>query len=149
MQRPTGVTILAVLEFIGGALGILGGCGLVGLGALGGATAVGGAAAGEAGRAAVAGGLGILGIGLGVFTIILSVVGLFIGYGLWTLKKWAWNAARILSIVSIVFSIIGILNSILGGQGADSSILSSAVTIAINAFIVYYLNKPEVKAAFA
>ena len=31
-QRPTGVTILAILAFLGGAFGILGGLALLGLG---------------------------------------------------------------------------------------------------------------------
>jgi hypothetical protein len=142
MQRPTGVTILAVLEFVGGALGILGGCGAIGLGGL-----IGAGVAGD--NPAAAGMAGVLGVGIGVVLLVLSVIGILIGYGLWTLKKWAWNAARILSIVNIVFGILSIVGGITAGQDAGSTILGNAVGIAINVFIVYYLNKPEVKAAFA
>ena len=148
MQRPTGVTILAVLEFIGGALGLLGACGLLGLGALGGVAGV--AGSDTAGGAAAAGALGFLGIGLGIVTLALAIGGIIIGVGLWTLKRWAWNAARILSIISIVFSTIGIISSASGGnQSLGSAIAGNIVSIAINAFIVWYLNKPEIKGAFA
>ena len=142
MQRPTGVTVLAILEFVGGALGILGGCGLIGLGALGGAA---GAASGKD-SAIAAVGLGALGAVLGVVLLALAVGGLVVGFGLWTLKKWAWNAARILSLISIVFGIIQLAGGVFGGGSPDFSPL---LGIALNAFIVYYLNQPAVKQAFA
>jgi hypothetical protein len=136
------VTILAGLEFIGGVLGVLGGCGAIGLGGVLGV-------AGAGADAAAAGIAAVLGVGLGVVLLVLSVISLFIGYGLWTLKKWAWNAARILSIIQIVFGVLTMVGSIAAGQDPGSAILGNIIGIAINAFIVYYLNKPEVKAAFA
>lgn len=148
MQRPTGVTILAVLEFIGGVLGLLGACGLLGLGALGGAAGIAGSG-GDGSQAAAAGVLGVLGIGLGVVTLVLAIVGIIIGVGLWTLKRWAWNAARILAIINIVFAIISVIATASGGnQSLGAAIGSNIVGILINGFIVWYLNKPEIRGAF-
>lgn len=123
--RPTGVTILAVLAWIGAALGILAGIALIAggsmLGAVGGGVFTG---------LAIAGGLFLLAIG--VFDAVA-------GYGLWTHKRWAWYATAILTAVSAVGSIVNLLN------GDASSLLG----LAIAAVVVWYLFKPDVQAWFS
>jgi len=90
-QRPTGITILAILAFIGGILGILGGFGGFALG----------------------GGY----VALGAISLILGIVNLALGYGFWTLKPWAWPLGIGLEIVSVVLAVIYIV----GGQSSVAS----------------------------
>src|SRR6267143_983051 len=90
--RPTGVTILAVLEFLIGFFSLLGGL-----------VAVAGAAfVGLVGVAALA----VVALALGVFLVIIGIFSLLIGYGLWTGKSWAWT-------VGVIFSILGIIGGII------------------------------------
>ncbi|MFL5800822.1 MAG: hypothetical protein ACJ8CR_03695 [Roseiflexaceae bacterium] len=126
MQRPTGVTILAVLAIIFGALGILGAITLIGGGAL------------IAGSSGVSGGLITI---LGVITLVTSVLALAFGIGAWTLKPWAWILGVANYIISLVVSVLFIVTGIstVGGQ---------IVSIVIAAAILYYLFTPTVKQAF-
>ena len=126
MQRPTGVTILAILGIVFGALGILGAIGLIGGGAL---------IAGASGVSAT------LIIVLGVITLITSVLALAFGIGAWTLKPWAWTLGVANYIVSLVLSVIFIITGVstIGGQ---------ILGIVIAAAILYYLFTPTVKQAF-
>jgi hypothetical protein len=126
MQRPTGVTILAVLAIIGGVLALIGGIGVM---ALGGAAAAGGAGA--------VGGLAIIG---GIILLVAGAVNLAFGIGAWTLKPWAWTlgvAAQGLSLLVVVLNVVG--GSPIGGQ---------IVSIVISGIILYYLFTPTVKQAF-
>jgi hypothetical protein len=78
-QRPTGVTILAVLQFIGGALSLLFGISSLFFGGL---MVVSGAS--EA--AGVEIDLGPILLIAGVLALISGLIGLIAGYGLFTLK---------------------------------------------------------------
>ena len=118
-ERPTGITILAVLAAIGGVLGLFGGFivffgGTILFGALG----------------------GLLGLAA------LAYAGLLVAfaYGAWTLKPWAWPLGVAVAIFGIVMSIIYVL----GGSG----IANQALSIVIDGVILYYLNQPGIKALF-
>ena len=126
MNRPTGVTVLAILAFIGGIFGILGGLTLAGLG---GFVAASGAAGG--GFAAV----------LGVLLLLYGVLAFILGYGFWTLKPWAWTLGVGLQGASIALNILQFIND------ADQ-LVSAIISIAITAAILWYLFQPHVKAAF-
>lgn len=127
-QRPTGITILAVLSAIGGVVGILGGLSLV---ALGGALGV---ATGSAG-------LGTLGVVLGGVTLVLGVVSLALAYGFWTLQPWAWPVGVILELVSVGVTIAQLITG-------SASIFSAIIAIVIPGLILYYLNQPHIRKAF-
>jgi uncharacterized membrane protein (DUF2068 family) len=116
MDRPTGVTILAILAFLNGLLAILGAITVMYLG--------------------IGTGLGIIGI----FILALGILSIIYGWGLWTLKSWAWILAIIGSVLGLIANIAAAVSS-----GDYSSNLLSAI---INAIIVWYLFRPEVKAAF-
>jgi uncharacterized membrane protein (DUF2068 family) len=96
-----------------------------------------------------AGGAGILaglGAAAGVFIIIMGGVAALMGFGLWKLKEWA-------RIVSIVLAGIGAALQLLGLLGTLAHFNVLAVIwgifwLAIDALIIWYLIKPEVKAAF-
>jgi hypothetical protein len=91
VQRPTGVTILAVLSIIGGILLLLGGIALLGLG---GAVAAGGNSGG---------GLAVI---LGIVLLVIAVLELAFGIGAWMLKPWAWMLGVISQVGSLVLSLI-------------------------------------------
>lgn len=133
MRRPTGVTILAVLAAILGILGVLGGLALIGFGGLAGGL-IGGAAGAEVGGLAIIGGLILL---------VVGVVELALAYGFWTLKPWAWQWGIILQVANIVIAILGVVGIVF-----SSDITSAAISIIISGVIIYYLNKPEIRAVF-
>jgi uncharacterized membrane protein (DUF2068 family) len=122
--RPTGVTVIAVLQAIGGIFSILGGLALLGLGGLG-------AAAGETG----AGGLAAV---LGGLTLILGIASLVLAYGMWNLLEWAWMGTLIVQGLSVA---LGILNLVTGGA-------PSYIGIIINIAIIAYLMQPQIKSVF-
>ena len=110
--RPTGVTVLAVLAAIGGVLLLLGALALLATVPL-----------------------------FGIVSLALAILYLGLAYGLWTLQPWAWMLGVGLSIVSIVLSILQVI------QG-QTTIVSAIISIAISGVILYYLYTPPVKAAF-
>lgn len=126
-QRPTGITILAVLQFIGGILSLLGGIGLL----FAGATATPGGGPGATSGVATVFGLGL---------IVSGTIGLIAGYGLFTLKGWGWLLAVIFSILNILSAVWNLI------QG--NAILSAIVGLVISGLILYYLYTPTVKRAF-
>ncbi|MCL6624157.1 MAG: hypothetical protein K6T17_06005 [Fimbriimonadales bacterium] len=98
--------ILIVLSVLGGIC-ICPGMSLAGLGALG---------AGEVG--AIAGGaLAGLGAATGFIVIVLSAVGVAIGYGIMKGLRWGFLVGAILSGISVVFSLVGfnVLGFLLNG----------------------------------
>ena len=133
MQRPTGVTILAILAAIGGVLGLLAGLAVVGLGGLAGGV-VGGAAGAAIGGFAVISGLIVL---------VLAVLELVLAYGFWTLQPWAWQLGVILSAVNILIQILGVLGIVF-----SSDLGGALISIIISGVIIYYLNQAEIRRVF-
>lgn len=119
-QRPTGITILAILAAIGGVLTVLGALTLMGMGAIG----------GFAGSGVLAS-MGLFG---GLVMLAVGVVTLYVAWGAWNLQPWAWTW---LVIVSAIRGIIALAN-----------FRQEWFVLVIYAIIVYYLYRPEVKAAF-
>jgi uncharacterized membrane protein (DUF2068 family) len=126
MQRPTGITILAILAFIGGIFGILGGLALVGF-------------SGIIAASGVAGG-GFTTI-LGVLLLIYGPTSLVLGYGFWTLKPWAWTLGVGLQGAGIALDILQFIND-------STQLVTAIISIAISAAILWYMFQPHVKAAF-
>ena len=124
MQRPLGVTILAVLAAIGGVLGILGGLALFAI-----SSAVSFAIPGIAGMTAI----------IAVVVIVQSVILLAFAYGAWGLRPWAWTLGVVGAVLGIVLSVAQ-----LGGVSAASLVLD----IVIYAAIMYYLWQPSIQRAF-
>ena len=122
-ERPLGITILAVLGFLSGALGVI-----IGILMLAG----GGMFAAMYGHdAAMAGGIFAAG---GVFAIVISLLVFAVAWGLWTGKSWAWW-------IEVILSALGVL-SILSFNAAGF------VDAIIAAIILWYLFKPHVKDFF-
>ena len=134
MQRPTGVTILAVLAAIGGVLGLFAAIGLFGLGALGGAIA---------GAAGVATGFLVGGFAIfwALVTLVQAAISLVFAYGAWYLKPWAW-------LLGIGAEGLAILVALINWIGGNRGFFSFLISAAIAGVIIYYLFTPEVKRAF-
>ena len=132
-QRPTGVTILAVLQLIGGAISLLFGISSLFFGGL----MVVSDAATTAGTEIDVGPLLLLG---GILAIVSGVIGLLAGYGLFTLKGWGWTLSMLFAVINIVHNLLGLF------QGAN--IAGGIIGIVISGLILYYLNTTTVKRAF-
>jgi hypothetical protein len=98
----TVVKVFAVLNWIGAAFAILGGLAMV---ALGPALFSGMLDSTEAGLAGIIGGSIIF---VGIIFIVLGIISVFVGRGLWQHKNWA-------RIVVLVFAVLSVL-SIVGGN---------------------------------
>lgn len=125
MQRPTGITVLAVLAAIGGVFGILGGLALIGVGTV----------------VASSSGLGGLAAILGLIALAYGILSLVLAYGFWTLQPWAWTLGVGLEVAGIVINVLQYINN-------TSAIGGTIFSIAINAIVLWYLYQPNVKAAF-
>ncbi|MGA3295017.1 MAG: DUF2127 domain-containing protein [Candidatus Acidiferrales bacterium] len=137
MERPTGVTILAVLGFIGAGLLVL-----LALGCL----LMGGVILARMARGPMGmiGGIGIAFVA--VFCLIFAALYVVIGVGLWKLQNWA----RILTIVLVGLGLVIQALGLLGALAHFHPILFvwRAIFVAIDVWIVVYLLKPHVKQAF-
>jgi hypothetical protein len=143
MNKPAGVIVLAILYFIGAAFLLLAGIGFV-IG--GGAIAAMLSQQSQAGANPLAAMMGFLGAGVGIFFLVMGAVDLIVGIGLIKLKNWA-------RITAIVFTAIGACLQLLMliGSLAHFNIVAMVfpvIVLAIQALIIWYLLKPEVKAAF-
>lgn len=111
-DRPLGLTIIAILYWIGGVFSIIGGIGLMGLGA------------------AVAG----IGTALGIFLIVLGVGAIVVGVGLWQVKEWSWWPAIIIGLLNLANGLYSLINPI---QGVDA--IGPIISLIIQVIILIYL----------
>lgn len=132
-QRPTGVTVLAVLAFIGAAFAILAGFVLLAAGAFLGAM---GAGTGADGLGFIA----ALGAAAALFVFLYAGVAIAVGIGLLKRKRWAWYVALVLGALQV-----------LGGFGSlvAMDIFSALLNLAIGGLVIWYLLSPPVQAWFA
>jgi hypothetical protein len=150
--RPTGVTIIAILNIISGIIMLFGAIALIAIGAILPALPPSAFNQSElqgnltAGQAPIPPGismvspslLGGIGIAIGGVLLALAIVSFVVAYGLLKGLGWAWTVTVILSIISIALNAI----SIATGN------LSSIISIIISGIILYYLYRPHVKAYF-
>ena len=122
-----GVTILAVLEALGGLVWLLAGAGMMMVGAL----------------------MPLFGVGLPMFFgaiaglmsvvfVIFGIIGFVLAYGLFSGKGWAW-------LWSLVFAVIGVILALFE---AMSSLASGVLPIIIYLVIIYYITRHHVKIFF-
>jgi hypothetical protein len=136
-SRPTGVTIIAILNIIGGIIMLIGGLFLITAGAL--IPSLPPSAFEDSDLSGIP--ISLLGggaIAVGAFTIALGIVSFVVAYGLMKGLGWAWTVTVILSIISIVSNAISIASGNFGG----------IVSIIISGVILYYLYRPHVKVYF-
>ena len=78
-QRPLGITILAVLAFIGGVFGLIGAFPLL---------------------------TGANSMIYGIIALLIAVAYLAFGYGAWTLQPWAWMLGLVIAGAGILIQIL-------------------------------------------
>jgi uncharacterized membrane protein (DUF2068 family) len=84
---------------------------------------------------AIISGIGFL---VSIILIPLGIAFLVMAYGLWKGKGWAWTITLVLSFIGIALG----LASIVTGN------VVSILPVIINAIIIYYLYRPDVKVFF-
>ena len=138
MERPTGVTILAVLYFLGTAL--LGLCGLLFI--VGGSMLSSLAQSGGPGSAIFAMG----GAVVGAIFLVLALVDLALGIGFLKLQNWARVVAIVLIGIGVLFGLLGMVSLLL--HLVLFTLVFRMIVLAIQIWILVYLFKPHVKQAF-
>jgi hypothetical protein len=124
-QRPLGITILAIVTFILGIVGILSWL----------SRFFGKPFWGSGGAAFVNGAYDYW-----LVLFILSALQILFGYGAWRLKPWGWTLGVVSQIISIAFSLLFIF--------MGSSLIAQLFAILIAVCILFYLFTPDVKRAF-
>ena len=132
--RPTGATVVAVIEGIIGVLALLAGLlFMVGMSVVGGLAGTQVDTPNAQGLGAVFAGVGIV---FGVIIILIGLLYLAIAYGAWKGRSWAWMLGMIVSIIAIVFGVLGLSGGVNVG---------SIISLALPIIVVYFLWQPEVK----
>ena len=119
-RRPIGVTIIAVLEAFAGVLLLLGGGAILGITSL--MRAYGGAVGASRGLASV----------LGLLFVVVGLAVIFLAWGIWTGKGWAWMAALVIAVLSLVLHLISF----------------NIIGLVINGVVIFYLTRPSVRVYF-
>jgi len=131
--RPMGATVISVIEAILGVLGLLLALAAIGLGGLAGGII---GSSGVEGGAAAAGILAGLGFVFGLIALLIAVLYLAIAYGVWKGRSWAWMLGVVVSIVGLVFAVLGLTGGIS---------VSSIISLALPIVVLYYFMQPDVK----
>ena len=134
MKRPTGVTILAVLAIIGGALDLLAGFALIALSSTD----------ASATSAAITGSEATI---LGGAVLVSGILALAFGIGAFMGASWAWIvgiAAEVLNLLAVVANIAVSSSKTSIGHLIGSNLVSIVISVAVLA----YLNTANVKAYF-
>jgi len=138
MQRPVGVTILAVLAFVA-AWGLV----LMALLSL-----LGGALVSSLGARGVGMMAGLGAAVIAVFFLILAAVEVVVGIGLWKLRNWARIVTIVLCGLSFLGAVLSILNPFHIHVFFFLFLLRRLIYAAIYAWILWYLFQPNVKQSF-
>jgi uncharacterized membrane protein (DUF2068 family) len=134
--RPTGVTIIAILNIIGGIIMVIAGLALIAVSAVFSSLSL--STQQNINSSVPSAFFGVAGSALGAGIIALGIISFVVAYGLMKGKEWAWTLTVILSIISIALNVISIVS---GNTGGIASIIISGV-------ILYYLYRPHVKVYF-
>jgi uncharacterized membrane protein (DUF2068 family) len=138
MQRPTGVTILAILWFIGAGILVISA-----LVAFAGGSLLAQMLKNAPGMGNLAGGLVAV---VGVIALMFAALYAVTGYGLWALKNWGRILALVLTAIGLLLTLVG-LAAVFANFGM-SLLIWQIIRIAICAWIIWYLLQPTVKQAF-
>ncbi len=117
VERPTGVTILAILSFFGGFVGIV---------------------------------FFEYYTVLSIIGLIISLIQLFVGWGLWNLREWSHPLALLLAIIAIIMAPINYYIASTIDPIITFALIFPALLFGwiIQGIIIFYLNKPEIREVF-
>jgi hypothetical protein len=126
MSRPLGITVIAIVLAISGVLNVI--IGLVGMDIL------------KVDLGTLAPGAQAAGVG----AVVSGVLTLVVAWGMFATAGWAWLLAIIVMVVRILVDIWAIVT-----HGVGSSLGWAAIAnLVISAAILWYFNRPNVRAAF-
>lgn len=83
--------------------------------------------------------------GVGVGTILMGIIALIIGFGIWKGWKIMWIIAMILYLISAVLLIVSLVLMLMDGETIGAALL---VPLAICLIILFYLTRKKVKEFF-
>ncbi|GBC73242.1 hypothetical protein HRbin04_00639 [archaeon HR04] len=140
INRPLGVTIIAVIMAIGGII----------------LTIIGAAMIGIAGTTSISSSTStidstvftILLLVIGPIVLVLGVTNFVVSYGLFKGKEWAWAIAVLVLIMGIAITAVQMAITKWIGTDAIGNVTGSVIGIVINGIILYYLFRPHVKTYF-
>lgn len=133
MGRPTGATVITVIEAILGVLLLIIGVAAMGLMGIAGGLA---GSSGDPNAAGVGGLLAGIGAIIGIVFIGIALLYFAIAYGVWKGRGWSWMLGVVFSIIVLVFSVLGL------SSGINAS---NIISIALPAVVLYFLFQPDVK----
>lgn len=81
---------------------------------------------------------------VGLFTSIFGTLFLALTYGLWMLTDWGYRYTKMAYIISIPFTLIGLITDF-----SATSLVSSIISIAICVWVIFYLAKPNIRRLFS
>jgi hypothetical protein len=133
MKRPLGLTIIAWLAIVGGALQVLGSLGLVGVGSFG--ILIGSMSALE--------GILLFNVGIslwiGVILMAFGAVGLIFGFGVMAMRPWSWTMGIIIYALNLVAGLVLLFYT---GFGA-----TTVFVCLLSAIVLGYLMAPSAREA--
>ena len=132
-RRPTGVTIIGIIYFIGAGAAVLGGVLAFALGAV-----IADFIAKTAGSSIPAGIAGAVGAVFGVTLILVAAVTFVWGMGFWKGWTWIWYVSGVLWILTVLSNLFSIRTSPIG----------SILQVAIYGFLLWYISQKGVQRWF-
>ena len=127
IRRPTGVSALAILMFLGGGVDIATAALLLFLGAV------------TIPTLALLPSIQLVGtllLVIAIFPLIFAMFSFVLGFGLWTGRGWAWTWTFISSIIGLIVSVAGL------------TVGFGLVGVVIYAIFIFYLTRGRVKSYF-
>ena len=128
-QRPTGITVIAILMIIGGIILLFTGIAPLSIGTL---------ISIDSDSSTTQLGL-LIAIG-GLVLVALGIASFIVSWGLLKGKRWARTTTPIISIIAIIFAIVSL---------ASNGDLVNIIPIIIYGIIIYYMFTDEVKLFFS
>lgn len=125
MSRPTGVTIIAILSFISGLLGLCGALPVFGISLIAGVFIP---------------PVGVIGILIGLFLALSPILLLIFAYGAWNLRPWAWMWGIIANGLSVLSALIAVVTT--------GNVFAIGTHGLIPIIVFVYLLTPDIRRAF-
>ncbi|CUS06070.1 conserved membrane protein of unknown function [Candidatus Promineifilum breve] len=134
-ERPSGVTILAIIYILLGLLSLVWSLLVFGVGAVTGLT---GAIVGAENMAS----FGTANFWGGIIGVAGATLDFIIAYGLLNLRPWGWMLALIGLAITVITGVLGLMS------GGFFAICCGILGLLVPAGILFYLLQPEVRKAF-
>lgn len=134
-ERPSGVTILAVIYILLGLLSLVWSLLVFGVGAVTGLT---GAIVGAENMTS----FGSANFWGGIIGVAGAMLDFIIAYGLLNLRPWGWMLALIGLAITVITGVLGLMS------GGFFAVCCGILGLLVPAGILYYLLRPDVRKAF-